>query len=1011
MNPLKQVLKPIASLRLTVILFALAMVLILSGTLAQVHEGVWTVVARYFRSLIVRIDFQLFVPTKVAHIPGGIIFPGGFLIAGIMLVNLLAAHTVRFKFAPRRIGIIVTHLGVILLLVGEFVTGLAATEGNMNIDANGTSNYVEDIRRAELAVIDSSSPADDFVVVIPERLLSHPEPVSSSLLPFQVRVDQWMPNSHLLGPMQSTPEQRAKADSGEGKSLAAIPAPRVTGVDAATTDVPSAYITLSRDGKRLGSYLVSVYLDEPQDIEVAGKTYGLQLRFKRTYKPYTVHLLEFKHDKFVGTETPRNFSSLIQLTDPTNHVDRQVLIRMNSPLRYAGETFYQASFKPDDSGTVLQVVRNPGWLLPYISCAFVAIGMLLHFVPKLVPVLRRAAAKAPTAQVASARGPAPSALLLASPSAPSFYRLVPLITLLLAAAYLITGLIPARQSTPINWDNLGRIPISAQGRTKPLDSFARNTLMQLSGRQTVGPAATPAIQWLTDALASPEKAATAPVFRIDHPDVLTLLGLSADQKRFSLNDLRPKLDEILKQAQLADAIPAKQQDPFQRQIMDLHRRLTLYFQISQFEAPYAIAPLKPSEEWRPIAAAANDQALLNHPSFTAYRDILTAYAKDDAPAVNTAVSAYLSTLGEQLPQESRRAGYEVAFNRFEPFYRASALYVLAFLLAGFGFITGVLSRGHLARSLARSTVAILLLALTVHTIGIISRIYLQGRPPVTNLYSSAVFIGFIGVIIGLILEWIYKLGLGSIVASVIGFATLVIAHNLSTTGDTMEMMQAVLDTNFWLATHVVVVTIGYSATFLAGFLGIAYIALGLFTPFLRATGPGVDAGAHRTGPHQPGPVSDGLGKTLPKTIYGVICFAALASFVGTVLGGIWADQSWGRFWGWDPKENGAALIVLMNLLTLHARFGGLVQARGIAILAVCGNIVTAWSWFGTNMLGVGLHSYGFMASAAFYLAAFMLLQLAIALIGLIPQRRWRSFRHIRAERDRAAPTGIANQPA
>jgi hypothetical protein len=133
-----------------------------------------------------------------------------------------------------------------------------------------------------------------------------------------------------------------------------------------------------------------------------------------------------------------------------------------------------------------------------------------------------------------------------------------------------------------------------------------------------------------------------------------------------------------------------------------------------------------------------------------------------------------------------------------------------------------------------------------------------------------------------------------------------------------------------------------------------------------------------------------LGKSLPKMIYGVICFAALASFVGTVLGGIWADQSWGRFWGWDPKENGAALIVLMNVLTLHARWGGMVRDRGVAVLAVCGNIITAWSWFGTNMLGIGLHSYGFMASAVFWLIAFIVVQLAVIAIGLVPHRLWRS---------------------
>ena len=185
----------------------------------------------------------------------------------------------------------------------------------------------------------------------------------------------------------------------------------------------------------------------------------------------------------------------------------------------------------------------------------------------------------------------------------------------------------------------------------------------------------------------------------------------------------------------------------------------------------------------------------------------------------------------------------------------------------------------------------------------------------------------------------------------------------------MEMMEAVLDTNFWLATHVTCVTLGYTATFLAGFLGILYIILGLFTTVLEKGG----------------------STMLAKMIYGVVCFATLLSFTGTVLGGIWADQSWGRFWGWDPKENGALLIVIWNALILHARWGGLVKQRGMAQLTIGGNIVTSWSWFGTNMLGVGLHSYGFMPAALVWLLVFAVSQLLVIGLGWIPLRHWMSF--------------------
>jgi ABC-type transport system involved in cytochrome c biogenesis permease subunit len=209
----------------------------------------------------------------------------------------------------------------------------------------------------------------------------------------------------------------------------------------------------------------------------------------------------------------------------------------------------------------------------------------------------------------------------------------------------------------------------------------------------------------------------------------------------------------------------------------------------------------------------------------------------------------------------------------------------------------------------------------------------------------------------------------------------------------------VLDSNFWLATHVVVVTTGYGATFLAGFLALIYIFTGLFTPWLSrvpateevvsvtAASPaaGVFAAAAKT-------KSETNAKMLEHMVYGIVCFATLFSFVGTVLGGIWADQSWGRFWGWDPKENGALIIVIWNAVILHARWGGLIKQRGLMCLAVFGNVVTSWSWFGTNMLGVGLHSYGFTDAAFWALILFVLTQLLIIAVANIPLEKWRSFR-------------------
>ena len=334
----------------------------------------------------------------------------------------------------------------------------------------------------------------------------------------------------------------------------------------------------------------------------------------------------------------------------------------------------------------------------------------------------------------------------------------------------------------------------------------------------------------------------------------------------------------------------------------------------------------------------------------------------DPEAFNKNVAELKDWLSENgFASEISKGSNEHFFNTFAPFARAQGIYVIALLLACFSWL-------KMSRGLVNTAFYLIGLALFLHTVGLIFRMLLEDRPPVTNLYSSAVFVGWGSVLLGWVLERIYRNGIGSCVAALTGFSTLIIASHLSKEGDTMEMMRAVLDTNFWLATHVVVVTLGYAATFLAGFLALIYVLRGVFTPSLDSE----------------------TAKSLARMVYGIVCFATLFSFVGTVLGGIWADQSWGRFWGWDSKENGALMIVVWNAIILHCRWGGLVRDRGLVTLAIFGNIVTAWSWFGVNMLGIGLHSYGFMDEAFKSLQWFAILQVLLMLAAIQPIRNWQS---------------------
>ena len=553
-------------------------------------------------------------------------------------------------------------------------------------------------------------------------------------------------------------------------------------------------------------------------------------------------------------------------------------------------------------------------------------------------------------------------------------RWVPWVVVLLAGMYLLIQARPLHSHEPFDLQQLGHIPVSADGRVKPLDTVARNSLMIISGRQSfrIDGKSQPAIRWLADVIARPEQAQKYPVLRVDHPEVLALIGLTReDGTRFSFEAVMSHHEAIADQARRASEVKPKERDAYQKQVLELFNHLILISRLSRLETPYMIPPLDDDQQWQPLPEALNNAhaSAASHAGVGHMLSIWRSYRDNQPDQFNTSVASYLQFLDERVPQTRRRADLEVFFNHVQPFYHTTVLYVIAFVLGCLSFLLGGPSRTGWPASLGRTTLLVLLVTFAVHTFGLGARVYLQQRPPVTNLYSSAVFIGWGCVAMAMFLEWQFRLGLGSVTAALIGFVTLLIAHHLGGDGDTMEMMQAVLDSNFWLATHVVAIAIGYSATFLAGFLAILFILAGVFTR-------GLD---------------DDRRRTLGRMVYGVICFAMLFSFVGTVLGGIWADQSWGRFWGWDPKENGAVLIVLMNALILHARWGGMIRERGMMVLAVAGNIVTSWSWFGTNMLGVGLHSYGFMESALFWLLAFVLSQLVVIGIGVLPLNAWRSY--------------------
>jgi ABC-type transport system involved in cytochrome c biogenesis permease subunit len=560
--------------------------------------------------------------------------------------------------------------------------------------------------------------------------------------------------------------------------------------------------------------------------------------------------------------------------------------------------------------------------------------------------------------------------------------------LILSGIILIYPMIKPLVQQGSSESDLGALEVLEGGRIKPFDSVARQTLLLFRGKQSIRSEGgkLSAEDWLTDVIFNRDAVREQPVFRIDHPQIVGMLGNEPGTKKyFSYADLEPYLAQIQQQARQIDP-DAKTRTAYERSIGQLFGNLIQYQMLTQ-----TVYPLRLQNQVRAYyveavesARSANGDPVVN-PSALLQRQIQqledmassplhliyseggwqqpgsllragklppvmesVAAAADarqagDAQAFEAAIVKL--NANNPVPQDAH-PGLEHYFNQSQPFIVALIVYVAVILLVFLGWQFS-------SQVFLPPAYAILWMGFLVHTIGLILRVIITGYAPVTNLYSSAVFTGWVAVLISLALEPFQRRGVGTIAAAVVGFLTLLVAHHLSDSGDTMEKMRAVLNSNFWLSTHVITIVMGYGAAFLAGFLGITYLLFGWLARGL----------------------TEEMRVSFKRMVFGAICFALLFSFVGTVLGGIWADQSWGRFWGWDPKENGALLIVLWCALVLHALRCRMIGIRGLMNLAIGGNIVTAWSWFGTNMLGVGLHSYGFMDSAFFWLVLFWVSQL------------------------------------
>lgn len=392
----RKAIKFLSSLRLTVTLLGLAMVLIFVATVTQVELGIHEVQLRFFRSWIAWWDLTHIIE-ELTQIRGlswlklfsGITLPlpGGTLLGTLLIINLLVAHGARFKLRWNKAGMLLIHFGIMIMLLGELFTALLGKEAQMPIDEGQTKNYSVFQREVELVIIEPDGSGTETITAIPQSRLR--DGAAFPMDGFSVKIHSFFRNSEILPESAGTPEfEKTRATLGVGKPFVVRGTPRETQTD--RRDLSTAFVEIiPENGKLIGRWLLSNALKSEEGFEIAGKPYRMTIRQRRLYHSFSIKLLDFSHDRYLGTNVPKNFSSKIRIMNPETGEDREDLIYMNHPLRYGGLTFYQSGFDNNDSTSILQVVSNPVWTLPYISCAMVGLGLLWVFSQHLIKAVSR----------------------------------------------------------------------------------------------------------------------------------------------------------------------------------------------------------------------------------------------------------------------------------------------------------------------------------------------------------------------------------------------------------------------------------------------------------------------------------------------------------------------------------------------------------------------------------------------------------------------------------------------
>jgi ABC-type transport system involved in cytochrome c biogenesis permease subunit len=569
----------------------------------------------------------------------------------------------------------------------------------------------------------------------------------------------------------------------------------------------------------------------------------------------------------------------------------------------------------------------------------------------------------------------------------------------------------------ISIGKFGQIMVLENGRKKPMDTFARNKLLQFSGRQKLK--GMTALEWMARLILNPESTDEDLVFLINNPGVADALDISPRVKRrYNFRELYTSIKKIDELTRRAMEIPSRQWSSFEKEIVQTRANiqeylvlrstfsfadpqelftitdstlaqqigLPLFYSPSYLEllsaskqiaervraatqkamdslssadqaiieitrvmlqmetemkdaAPQIIPFSTSPEEWVSLwgILAKKKSTAIADSSVTNMLELRNAYLNKNQQAFDAAIvhfidHNYSSDKGTPGVPDSR---LETLYNKCNPFFWAKIMYGIAVLVSLFA-VTLLWKKAYPVG------LTLVIMAMVLHSSGIVARMIIMHHPPVTNLYETFVFTAWAAVLLGIILELIRIRSYGVLLSAITGFLFLHIAGRYAKDGDTLGMLAAVLDSSFWLTTHIVTISLGYAGCVGAGLMAHVYLIM----KCIRKTLAGEEF------------------QKLHVAIYGMFAFGFIFTIIGTVFGGMWADQAWGRFWGWDPKENGALLIILWGIIVLHGNKARLLGQNGIAYGAVIGMMLVMMTWVGVNILGVGLHSYGFSSIGA-----------------------------------------------